>query len=381
MEERESQPQLMNDQDKVMSENSKMNTSTNTNKNINRNRNTPCVSIVIPVYNMEKYLDKCMESVLTQTLSDIEIILVDDGGSDGSVKMCDAYANKDARVKVIHKENGGLTSAWKAGSKLAQGEYIGYVDSDDYVEKDMFLRLYERGKNTDADIVCCGLRHLYEDDPKRNWTEQMEFSKDSLSERDIREEVFPTLINDGSFLGRRLMPNRVTKLVKAGLVKKNLDRCADAVSIGEDYQFSLCMFLDAKHVEIIRDYFPYYYYMNGASMTMKHDPGYPQKLHVMRENLCRISDEKGMYDFKPQIWDDFLCLMVLHVKAIVYKQKNVPYRVLKKEMKKVLTSSEVRYAIARCGMKKLSAAEKMFLFFMKYKCYGMIYAVIRLYFR
>lgn len=341
----------------------------------------PKVTIVIPVYNMEKYLDKCMESVLSQTLGEIEIILVDDGSTDDSPSMCDRYAEKDVRIRVIHKENGGLTSAWKAGSGVAGGQYIGYVDSDDYIQKDMFERMYERARETDADIVCCGLRHLYEDDPKRNWTEQMEFSMDSLLEEDMSAELFPTLINDGSFMGRHLMPNRVTKLVKAELVKKNLDRCADEVSIGEDYQFSLCMFLDAKRVEMIRDYFPYYYYMNGASMTMKHDPDYPKKIHVMRENLCRISDEKGVYDLKPQIWDDYLCLMVLHVKAIVFKQKDIPYAKVRAEMKKVLTSSEVEYAIACCGMNKLSFAEKLFISFMKHKWYALIYLVVRLYFR
>lgn len=341
----------------------------------------PKVTIVIPVYNMEKYIDKCMESILKQTLSDIEIVLVDDGSQDQSLKLCEEYAKKDARVVVLHKENGGLTSAWKAGSDIACGEYIGYVDSDDYVDPDMFEKMYQRAAATDADIVCCGLRHLYEDDPKRNWTEQMEFSKDSLSKSDLNEQVFPTLINDGSFFGRHLMPNRVTKIVKAKLVKKNLERCHDEVSIGEDYQFSLCMFLEAKRVEIIKDFYPYYYYMNGASMTMKHDREYPKKIRIMRENLCRISDEMGVYDLKPQIWDDFLCLTVLHVKAIVYKQKTASYRALRSEMKKVIMASDVQYAMENCKMTKLTIAEKMFLYFMKHRFYGLIYLAVRIYFR
>ena len=104
----------------------------------------PKVSIVIPVYNMQTYLDRCMKSVLGQTLEDIEIVLVDDGSSDDSPKMCDAYAKEDDRVKVIHKENGGLTSAWKRGSLEATGDYIGYVDSDDYIDHDMYEKMYER---------------------------------------------------------------------------------------------------------------------------------------------------------------------------------------------------------------------------------------------
>lgn len=341
----------------------------------------PKVTVVIPVYNMEKYLDRCMESVLAQTLADIEIILVDDGSTDKSAAMCDGYAAGDPRVRVIHKENGGLTSAWKAGSKTAQGSYIGYVDSDDYIEADMYERMYERAAATQADIVCCGLRHLYEDDPQRNWTEQMELQKDSLTKADLNEEVYPTLINDGSFFGRHLMPNRVTKLVRTQLVQRNLAQCDDRVSIGEDYQFSLCMFLDAERVEIIRDYFPYIYYMNNASMTMKHDRDYPAKIRIMRENLCRISDAKGVYDLKPQIWNDYLCLLVLHTKAIVYKQKDKRYREIRQEMKKLLIASGTKYALVTCRMPHLTAAEKLFLIFMKHRWYFCIYLAVRIYFR
>lgn len=340
----------------------------------------PKVSIVIPVYNMEKYLERCMESVLAQSLEDVEIILVDDGGSDKSPAMCDDYAVRDTRVRVIHKPNGGLTSAWKRGSLEATGEYIGYVDSDDFIEKEMYERMYERGVKTDADIVCCGLTHVYEDDPGRKWTEQMEFATDSLKKEELSELVYPTLINDGSFFGRRLQPNRVTKLVKADLVKKNLDLCADEVSIGEDYQFSLCMFLDAGRVEIIRDYFPYYYYMNGASMTMRHDKAYPDKIRIMRENLCRISDVKQVYDLKPQICNDYVSLLVLHTKSIVFKQKKTPYRNLKAEMKEVLSRADVKEALATYDMPRLSFAEKVFLLLMKHRMYAVIWTIVRLYF-
>lgn len=341
----------------------------------------PKVSIVIPVYNMEKLLDRCMESVLAQTLEDVEILLVDDGSTDTSPALCDDYAKKDGRVRVIHKENGGLTSAWKKGSEEAKGEYIGYVDSDDFIDADMYERMYERAAATDADIVCCGLIHWYESDPERNWSEQMEFPTDSLKKSELSEILYPSLINDGSFMGRHLQPNRVTKIVRSSLVKKNLNQCNDAVSIGEDYQFSLCMFLDAERVEIIRDYFPYYYYINTASMTGRHDKKYPDKIRIMRENLCRISDEKKVFDLKPQIWNDYMGLLVLHTKAAVYKQKNVPYNEIRKELKEVLSRPDVREALKMYHMPLLTWAEKLYLFFMKHHMYLAIYVAVRLYFR
>ena len=318
----------------------------------------PKVSIVIPVYNMEKYLSRCMESVLAQTLSDIEIILVDDGGTDRSVQMCDDYAGKDARVKVLHKPNGGLTSAWKAGSSLATGDYIGYVDSDDFIAPDMYEVLYARAASEDADIVCCG-----------------------LSVDELKEEMFPVLINDGSFMGRHLMPNRVTKLVRAELVKANLQNCDDAVSIGEDFQFSLCMFLDAKKVVIVKDFFPYYYWMNDGSMTMQYDSGYMKKIQIMRENLLRISKKKGGYDFSGQIDNDYVCLTVLNVKGCVYKQKGAPYRKLRHDMASVCEEPVTKEILAKANMGRLSVAEKLFLFFMKNRLYFLIYLAVRIYFR
>lgn len=96
------------------------------------------ITVIVPVYNVEKYLDRCMESILAQTYTKLEIILVDDGAADSSGAICDSYAQKDERVQVIHKENGGLSSARNAALDIAQGEYIGFVDSDDYISVDMF---------------------------------------------------------------------------------------------------------------------------------------------------------------------------------------------------------------------------------------------------
>ena len=99
----------------------------------------PCVSVIIPVYKVEEYLERCIESVLGQTLDDLEIILVDDGSPDNCPRICDQYAEKDRRVSVIHKKNGGLASARNAGMKNASGEYIFFLDSDDWLELDLSL--------------------------------------------------------------------------------------------------------------------------------------------------------------------------------------------------------------------------------------------------
>lgn len=340
------------------------------------------VSVVIPVYNMEKYLERCMESVLAQTLQNIEIILVDDGSLDKSAALCDEYARRyPQKVSVIHKENGGLTSAWKAGSKAARGMYTGYVDSDDFINPDMYEKLFQRITEENADIACCGLHHIYEDENHKEWNDQMDFPLDVFSPAELQSSMFPVLINDGSFMGRHLHPNRVTKLVRTSLVKKNLELCDDAVSIGEDFQFSLCMFLDAERIVVLKDFFPYNYYMNNTSMTMRYDEAYMDKIKIMKKNLLNISRTKHSFDFETQIWNDFLCLTVLHIKGGIYKKKSAPYKEHRADMKQVCTDPDVIHALSVYDMPKLTAAEKLFLFLMKHHLYFLIFCAVRIYFR
>lgn len=118
----------------------------------------PKVSVIVPIYNVEKYLDECMVSLLNQTLKDIEIILVDDESPDNCPKMCDEYANKDKRVKVVHKKNGGLGFARNSGLDVATGEYVAFIDSDDFIDLDMMEHLYNVAIEYNADEVRCGIK-------------------------------------------------------------------------------------------------------------------------------------------------------------------------------------------------------------------------------
>ncbi len=117
---------------------------------------SPRVSIVVPMYGVEQYVEKCIESLLNQTLQEIEIILVDDGSPDRSGEIADEYAKKDSRIKVVHQKNAGLGPSRNSGIRVATGEYIGFVDSDDWVNYEMFLNLYESAVKNNSDIVVSG---------------------------------------------------------------------------------------------------------------------------------------------------------------------------------------------------------------------------------
>ena len=113
------------------------------------------ISIIIPVYKTEQYLKRCVDSVLNQTYQELECILVDDGSPDEAGKICDEYKKKDARIKVIHKENGGLSSARNAGLDIAKGDYIGFVDSDDFIHPQMYEMLVDVLEKTESGMSCC----------------------------------------------------------------------------------------------------------------------------------------------------------------------------------------------------------------------------------
>lgn len=125
-------------------------------------RESPRVSIVVPIYNVEKYLSECIDSIISQTHSNLEIILVNDGSTDGCADLCDEYAKKDNRIKVIHKKNGGLSDARNKGLELSTSDYISFVDSDDYIDQNYVKNLLRSLIDTDADISCCGYYPAYD---------------------------------------------------------------------------------------------------------------------------------------------------------------------------------------------------------------------------
>ena len=128
------------------------------------------VSIIVPVYQVERYLPQCVESILAQTFPDFELILVDDGSKDGSGQICDEYAGRDSRVQVVHQQNGGLSAARNRGLELAGGAYFMFVDSDDFIEPTMVECLYESLLREDADVAACNFLYFYEDDRARDFS-------------------------------------------------------------------------------------------------------------------------------------------------------------------------------------------------------------------
>lgn len=209
------------------------------------------ISVIVPVYNVEKYLDRCIESIVSQTYKNLEIILVDDGSPDNCPKMCDEWAKKDDRIIVIHKDNGGVSSARNAALDIATGDYIGFIDSDDYVSKRYFEILINNLKKYDADICCCNF-----------------YVTDSYSVIDKSKYKFKIckknqiLINyfKDDFVG----PSVHCKIYSSKIIE-NL-RFDTNISIGEDYVFNYYVF-NCSNCVLQIDENLYYYNLNENSVT------------------------------------------------------------------------------------------------------------------
>lgn len=147
------------------------------------------ISVIIPIYNVEQYIHECMNSVMNQTYTNLEIILVDDGSTDNCPAICDEYAMKDSRIKVIHKENGGLSDARNAGLEIATGKYIGYVDSDDYIALDMYECLYKACEENDAEIAVCRFH---------TFTDQVQLSENVVNRNKVysNQEILSAYIDE-----------------------------------------------------------------------------------------------------------------------------------------------------------------------------------------
>ena len=204
---------------------------------------TALISVIVPVYKVEKYLDRCVQSIVDQTYRNLEIILVDDGSPDNCGAMCDAWAEKDSRIKVIHKENGGVTSARLCGIEKASGEWIGFVDGDDRIEPWMYQRLIDNAETYQADISHCGYQMILPTGRVRMYynTGKLVVQDNHMGVRDLLKGEF-------------VEPGLVNKVYKRALV----------CNIGEEMNVAI---KNNEDLLIYEDVCPYIYILREGSAT------------------------------------------------------------------------------------------------------------------
>ena len=232
--------------------------------------NNPClplISVLVPVYNIERYVGICLESVVKQKYQHLEIIVVDDGSTDRSGEICDLYAQKDSRIKVIHKANGGLVSARKAAMRVAQGTYIGYIDGDDWISPDYYSDLFLKIDGNGCDAVIAGFsRDLFDSS-----TTMSNVVPVGCYEGEKLDCLFSNMISTGNFFRHGITTYLWNKLFKREIIEKIQLEIDDRISIGEDGAVVYPALLKCKKVFVTNN-FSYHYRQREDSMLKKSRP-------------------------------------------------------------------------------------------------------------
>lgn len=239
----------------------------------------PKISVIVPVYKAEKYLHRCVDSILAQTFTDFEVLLIDDGSPDRSGEICDEYAQKDARVRVFHKDNAGVSSARNLGLDNAKGEWVTFVDSDDWVHEDFIKKRFELALVDDADIAYCDIEYVYStQNVYAKMAEQVEGKASTVNSWILSRTTYSPII-----------------LARKNLFDKYDLRYIEGLRFGEDFNLIIKLVMYANKVSHIKEALYYYNKQNeGSAMTKLHL--YRDDLQFVYADLIESFKKEGIYN-------------------------------------------------------------------------------------
>ena len=255
------------------------------------------ISVIVPVYNAENYLDRCIKSIINQKYKELEIILVDDGSKDNSLEICKSYANKDNRIYVIHKENAGVSAARNTGIEAATGDYIAFVDSDDYIDENMYFNMMQKASEYNCDLVMC-------DCYKVRGNNKSIFTHDIRSgfynKEQLYKEYFDKLLMLGSINYPATISNWVL-LIKRDIFKENNLRYPEGIKYSEDLLLGSQVMYYVNRFYYLKGQCYYYYIDNPSSATNTYYEKKWDNFLELYNKIDRFFSKKEDFDFTNQI--------------------------------------------------------------------------------
>lgn len=325
-------------------------------------------SVIVPVYKVENYLSNCIESVLNQSFSDYELILVDDGSPDLCPEICDQYKEKDSRIKVIHKQNGGLASARRAGIQIAEGEYVFNLDSDDSIENDTLECAYNIIQKTNCEMVSFSYRWVKDG-------ETLKLTDDGIEEglytkTDIEKHIYPRLLMDKNM--NHISYYLAGKAVKREFLTPHQLNVSEKISLGEDLCCVIPCYLHAQSVYISKKA-AYLYSVRYDSLSKAFNT---KQIHLVEDVICEISIDKlkQLNDFEEQIcrYSCFMCFAILASAAEGNYVQSI------NELKQTIVNSSHSEKITNAEFDKISIKSKISIFLMKKRCYNIAFHFLHL---
>lgn len=320
------------------------------------------ISVVVPVYNSEKYLHKCVKSILNQTYSDLELILVDDGSSDNCPQICDEYAKQDKRVNVIHKENGGVSTARNAGLEVAKGDFITFVDSDDYLDPVAYQKMMEIADEYKCDLVVCDCIKDFSDHSEVYTHNVRGGFYDAVQ---MKEEYYPQLLVTNEIEYPITISNGVC-LFRASVCNAPALKYIEGVRYSEDWLFGAQVALRARTMYYMKGQAYYHYVMNDQSATHKFVPDKWNDYQLLHKSIKERFSKCKEYDFSEQI-DLCLLFLVYNIVGYFFSSSVLTRKEKMKNVKAILKQSDVVETLKRINIGKLNISYKQKIITYVYK--------------
>lgn len=301
------------------------------------------ISVIVPVYQAEKYIIRCIESILVQTYQNLEIILVDDGSIDKSGVICDEYAKKDSRIRVIHKKNAGVSAARNQGLDIATGEYITFVDSDDYIDANMYANMIERAKKFQCDVVMCDCEKV-EGLSKIPYTHNIRAGL--YTEEQLQKEYYPHLLMAENLEYPATISNCLLLFKRKLGSGKDIPRYIEGIRFSEDLLFGAELIYRARSFYYMKGQNFYYYCMNSQSATHQYVPDKWKDYQKLYQKIKELFYYNIEFDFRKQV--DF-CLLFFLYNAIgdIYGGEELTIKDKVKCINKILCTLEVKKMFKR----------------------------------
>lgn len=336
----------------------------------------PKVSVIVPVYNTEKYLQRCLDSLVNQTLREIEIILVDDGSKEPCAALCDTWAQTDSRIKVIHKKNAGAGLARNTGMEAATGAYLGFADSDDYAEPQMYEKLYEAAVKYDADLVFSGF-HFVGGNTFSKEDERLTkpyFDRETLFEGAAIQDLLLGVVGalphepDDSRYGVGVWKNIFRNDLRK---EKELQFLSEREFLSEDALFLVDFIKQTTRAVGIPGAF-YCYCRNDDSISKSYNSARFEKilvfLKVMEERIADFTDKETYKLYLDRLTQGYARIMCSQ-EIVHARDEKIKYADLRKRLKAICTREEIKTVLKTYPWYKLPIKQAAFAFAMKYELY------------
>ena len=320
------------------------------------------ISIIVPVYKVEKYLNRCINSLINQTMKNIEIILIDDGSPDNCPFLCDQWKNKDARIKVVHKKNGGLSSARNTGIEVASGKYIGFVDSDDEIEHDMYEKMYKVCEKYNVDFAMCDYQRKLRNG--QTYLKTLNIDGGYYSKEKIIKDIFPSLIMSSSIEYGPIL-SVWHCLYNSNFLRKNNLKFDEEVKWSEDNIFSAFAGYYANSFYYLKNEGLYYYHQNENSITTSYRHGAWDVYKKMNKHMHDFFDKVKDYDFSQQLYYHLIYYGSNCMNISSFKKK---FLLIKKDISLLLSDHDLQEALKKAKNLDIPPKLKLQLWLMKHNC-------------